>query len=78
MGVVGRVGADLLRLLIAAVVVGEEEEEIRTVVRGGIETDVACLAWAWLLGVGFLPKFDVPSAGGGTQKGSGAEAVCLE
>jgi hypothetical protein len=48
-GVVGRAGADLLRLLIAAVVVGEEEEESRTVVRGGIETDIACLAWAWLL-----------------------------
>jgi hypothetical protein len=42
------VGTDLLRLLIAAVVVGEEEEESRTV-RGGIETDVACLASAWLL-----------------------------
>jgi hypothetical protein len=41
------VGTDLLRLLIAAVVVGEEEEESRTV-RGGIETDVACLASAWL------------------------------
>lgn len=48
-GVVRRAGADLLRLPIAAVVVGEEEES-RTVMRG-IETDVACLAWAsrWLL-----------------------------
>jgi hypothetical protein len=54
------VGADLLRLLIAAVVVGEEEEESRTV-RGGIETDVV---WhgRGCFGVGFLPKFDVPSA----------------
>jgi hypothetical protein len=32
MGVVGRAGADLLRLQIAAVVVGEKEEESRTVV----------------------------------------------
>jgi hypothetical protein len=49
LGVVGRGGTSLLRLPIAAVVVGEEEEESRTVVRGEIETDVACLAWAWLL-----------------------------
>jgi hypothetical protein len=50
LGVVGRGGTSLLQLPIAVVVVGEEEEEeSRTVVRGEIETDVACLAWAWLL-----------------------------
>jgi hypothetical protein len=41
------------------VVVGEEEEESRAVVRGGIETDVACLVAEVRCAVGrwrYLPK----------------------